>query len=57
MGLAEQHRLTFYDAAWAAAAAQLGVPLVSADDKLLGPGLAISATAAAATLEEDDEDG
>ncbi len=37
-----RHGLTFYDAAWAAAAEALGVSLVSADDRLLGAGLAES---------------
>lgn len=41
-GLAEQHRLTFYDAAWAAAARSVAVPLVSADRQLLDTGLAES---------------
>lgn len=34
------HRLTFYDSAWAASARALGVPLVSADAKLVAAGLA-----------------
>ena len=38
--LAHIHTLTFYDAAWAAAAQQLAIPLVSADRKLLAAGLA-----------------
>ena len=42
--LADAHGLTFYDASWAAAAAELGIPLVSADRLLLGSGLAESAT-------------
>jgi predicted nucleic acid-binding protein len=46
-GLATEHQLTFYDAAWAAAARGLGVVLVSADRQLLGAGLAESATATA----------
>jgi predicted nucleic acid-binding protein len=41
---AEQHSLSFYDACWAAAAADLAVPLVSADRQLLTAGLAESAT-------------
>lgn len=57
MKLAEEHRLTFSDASWAAAAQQLGVPLVSADRQLLQAGLAQSTTAAATTLEEPDENG
>jgi predicted nucleic acid-binding protein len=48
--LAADHQLTFYDAAWAAAARGLGVPLVSADRQLLAAGLAESATAAAQRL-------
>ncbi len=42
--LAATHRVTFYGAAWAAAARALGVPLVSADRQLLAMGLAESAT-------------
>lgn len=34
------HRLTFYDAVWAAAARALGVPLVSEDRRLVDAGLA-----------------
>ena len=37
-----EHRLTFYDAAWAAAARALRVPLVSTDSQLLDAGLAES---------------
>lgn len=48
--LASDHRLSFYDAAWAAAARGLGVPLISADRQLLAAGLAESATAAAQRL-------
>ena len=40
--LAHIHTLSFYDAAWAAAAAELGVQLVSADRRLLAAGLAES---------------
>jgi predicted nucleic acid-binding protein len=43
--LAERHRLTFYDAAWAAAARALGIPLVSVDARLLAAGLAESPAA------------
>ncbi|HLQ32820.1 MAG TPA: type II toxin-antitoxin system VapC family toxin [Chloroflexota bacterium] len=43
--LAEQHRLTFYDAAFAAAARGLQVPLLSADRELLQAGLAESVSA------------
>lgn len=39
--LAEQHRLTFYDASYAAASQRTGWPLISADGDLLRPGLAI----------------
>jgi predicted nucleic acid-binding protein len=42
--LASAHRLTFYDATWAAAAEKLAVPLVSADAQLLSAGLAESPT-------------
>lgn len=38
--LAETHALSFYDASWAAAAAALGIRLVSADRRLLTAGLA-----------------
>ncbi len=48
--LAAAHRLSFYDAAWAAAARGLGVPLVSADRQLLAAGLAASATTTARRL-------
>ena len=44
------HGLTFYDAAWAAAADVLGVPLVSADAQLQAAGLAESPTAVAHRL-------
>ncbi len=43
--LAELHTLSFYDASWAATASELGVPLVSADHRLLDAGLAESASA------------
>ncbi len=43
--LGERHRLSFYDAAWAAAAAGLGASLVSADAQLLAAGLAESPAA------------
>jgi predicted nucleic acid-binding protein len=42
--LAQLHRLTFYDAALAAAARGLDVPLISADRQLLASGLAQSLT-------------
>ncbi len=48
--LAVVHRLTFYDAAWAAAARGLGVVLVSADRQLLAAGVAESATTVAQRL-------
>lgn len=44
------HRLTFYDAAWAAAAEALGVSLVSADAQLVAAGLAESPGAVARRL-------
>lgn len=43
--LAETHTLSFCDASWAAAAAGLGVSLVSADRRLLSAGLAETPTA------------
>ncbi|MDA8341295.1 MAG: PIN domain-containing protein [Actinomycetota bacterium] len=43
--LGERHRLTFYDAAWAAAAEALGISLVSGDAHLLAAGLAESPAA------------
>jgi predicted nucleic acid-binding protein len=42
--LAYNHGLSFYDASWAAAAAELGIPLVSADRQLLAADLAESLT-------------
>jgi predicted nucleic acid-binding protein len=48
--VATAHRLTFHDAAWAAAARGLGVALVSTDRQLLDAGLAESPTAAARRL-------
>jgi predicted nucleic acid-binding protein len=48
--LAHTHALSFYDAAWAAAAHELGVPLVSADRKLLAAGLARTPTDIATRL-------
>ncbi|HEU0169713.1 MAG TPA: hypothetical protein VFS62_18210, partial [Chloroflexota bacterium] len=42
--LAVQHRLTYYDASYAAAARGLGVALVSADKQLLDAGLAETIT-------------
>lgn len=48
--LAHAHTLSFYDASWAAAAAELGVPLVSADRRLIEAGLAESSTDIATRL-------
>lgn len=48
--LAEQHGLSFYDAAWAATAAELDLILVSAERQLLRAELAQSATVVAARL-------
>jgi len=48
--LGERHRLTFYDAAWAAAANALGISLVSADAQLLAAELAESPAAVAHRL-------
>jgi predicted nucleic acid-binding protein len=50
------HRLTFYDAAWTAAADLLGVPLVSADAQLLAAGLAESPATVVARLQLPIED-
>lgn len=48
--LAHLHTLSFYDASWAAAAAELGIALISTDRRLLGAGLAESPSEAAARL-------
>jgi predicted nucleic acid-binding protein len=48
--LAHSHGLSFYDAAWAAAAQELAIPLVSADRKLLAAGLAQTPTDIATRL-------
>jgi predicted nucleic acid-binding protein len=48
--LAHQHRLTFYDALFAAAARALGVPLVSMDRQLLAADLAETPAAFASRL-------
>ncbi len=48
--LAGTHALTFYDASWAAAAAAIGVPLVSADRRLLAVGVAESPSALTSRL-------
>lgn len=42
--LSHVHALSFYDASWAAAAVELGMPLISADRRLLAAGLAESPT-------------
>lgn len=42
--LAHKHALSFYDASWAAAAGELGIPLISADRRLLASDLAESPT-------------
>lgn len=42
--IAETHALSFYNASWAAAAAALRIPLVSADRRLVAAGLAETAT-------------
>jgi len=44
-GLAHQHGLSFYDASWAAAADDWGIPLVSADRRLIATGFAESPSA------------
>lgn len=48
--LAHDHTLSFYDASWAAAAAELDVALVSADRRLQKAGLAESPTETATRL-------
>lgn len=48
--LAHTHTLSFYDASWAATAAELGMPLVSADRQLLAAGLAESPSEIVARL-------
>lgn len=42
--LAHTHALSFYDANWAAAAGEMGIPLISADRRLLAADLAESPT-------------
>ncbi len=49
--LGQEHRLTFYDAAWAAAAEGLGISLVSVDSQLLSTGMAESPTAVVQRLQ------
>ena len=55
--LAQEHALSFYDASWAATAAELGMPLISADRRLLDAGLAESPSQVATRLMlvRDDE--
>lgn len=48
--LAHTHTLSFYDASWAATAAELRMPLVSADRQLLAAGLAESPSTIVARL-------
>ena len=48
--LAQTHTLSFYDASWAATAAALRIPLVSADRRLLAAGLAVTPSAVASRL-------
>ena len=48
--LAYTHTLSFYDASWAATAVELGMPLVSADRRLLEAGLAESPSETVARL-------
>ena len=48
--LAAEHRLTYYDAAWAAAARGLAIPLVSADRRLRSAALAETPTDVVARL-------
>ncbi|WP_035757058.1 type II toxin-antitoxin system VapC family toxin [Granulicoccus phenolivorans] len=48
--IAETHGLSFYDASWAAAAAALKIPLVSADRRLVTAGLAETPTVVATRL-------
>lgn len=48
--LAEHHVLSFYDSCWAASAAELGIPLVSADRRLVAAGLAESPSEVASRL-------
>lgn len=48
--LAEEHSLSFYDAAWAAVAGHLGIVLVSADQQLVEAGLAEGPAMTAARL-------
>jgi predicted nucleic acid-binding protein len=48
--LGADHGLTFYDAAWASSARALGIPLVSADQRLVSAGLAESPAAFAGRM-------
>ena len=49
--IASDFRLSFYDAAWAGAARALGIPLISADHRLIAAGLAESPTAVVRRLQ------
>ncbi len=49
--LAQLHTLSFYDAGCAAVAAELGIPLISSDRRLLAAGLAESPTELTARLD------
>lgn len=48
--LAQTHALSFYDASWAATALELGIPLISADRRLIAAGLAESPSEITARL-------
>lgn len=49
--LAQTHSLSFYDASWAATALELGIPLISADRRLIAAGLAESPSAITTRLQ------
>lgn len=51
--LAQTYALSFYDASWAAAAASLRIPLVSADQRLVIAGLAEAPTDVVSNLSLD----
>ena len=51
--LAQEYSLSFYDASWAATAAALRVPLISADRRLLAADLAESAASFSSRLQLD----
>ncbi|MDQ2759399.1 MAG: type II toxin-antitoxin system VapC family toxin [Actinomycetota bacterium] len=55
--LAQDHALSFYDASWAATASELGMPLVSADPRLLDAGLAESPSQIVSRLKLVPADG